>query len=226
MNNLKLIMERFDRYTEEVVSEQKVDLVTEQCVLFAEGQINEEELRNFLVEAHGEELAEAILDRLRSLPKSLKGAALGAGMMAGLGGMAPDAKAATPTSMTQQVGDLGAETSDSGITAGTRERSDAAFALMDVQVAFFNKAKNGTSPSGLSEKDLETYNMIKSKMDVLYQEWEAGSDSQGGKLFEHHLSAALTIRIGGEKLPEDLGQLKDPAAAAAVGFINNYTQSK
>ncbi len=105
MNNLKLIMDRFDRYTEEVVSEQKVDLVTEQCVLFAEGQINEEELRNFLVEAHGEELAEAILDRLRSLPKSLKGAALGAGMMAGLGGMAPDAKAATPTSMTQQVGD-------------------------------------------------------------------------------------------------------------------------
>lgn len=226
MNNLKLIMERFDRYTEEVVSEQKVDLVTEQCVLFAEGQINEEELRNFLVEAHGEELAEAILDRLRSLPKSLKGAALGAGMMAGLGGMAPDAKAATPTSMTQQVGDLGAETSDSGITAGTRERSDAAFALMDVQVAFFNKAKNGTSPSGLSEKDLETYNMIKSKMDVLYQEWEAGSDSQGGKLFEHHLSAALKISIGGNKLPENLAELKDPAAAAAVGFIHNYTKSK
>ena len=219
-------MERFDRYTEEVVSEQKVDLVTEQCVLFAEGQINEEELRNFLVEAHGEELAEAILDRLRNLPKSLKGAALGAGMMAGLGGMAPDAKAATPTSMAQQVGDLGAETSDSGITAGTRERRDAAFALMDVQVAFFNKAKNGTSPSGLSEKDLETYNMIKSKMDVLYQEWQAGSDSQGGKLFEHHLSAALKISIGGNKLPENLAELKDPAAAAAVGFIHNYAQSK
>lgn len=219
-------MERFDRYTEEVVSEQKVDLVTEQCVLFAEGQINEEELRNFLVEAHGEELAEAILDRIRNLPKSLKGAALGAGMMAGLGGMAPDAKAATPTSMTQQVGDLGAETSDSGITAGTRERSDAAFALMDVQVAFFNKAKNGTSPSGLSEKDLETYSMIKSKMDVLYQEWQAGSDSQGGKLFEHHLSAALKISIGGNKLPENLAELKDPAAAAAVGFIHNYAKSK
>jgi hypothetical protein len=226
MNNLKLIMERFDRYTKEVVSEQKVDLVTEQCVLFAEGQINEEELRSFLVEAHGEKLAEAILDRLRNLPKSLKGAALGAGMMAGLGGMAPDVQASTPTSMTQQVGDLGAETSDLGITSDTRERSDTAFALMDVQVAFFNQAKNGTSPTGLSEKDLETYKMIKGKMDVLYQEWQAGHDSEGGQLFEHHLSTALKISIGGEKLPEDLGQLEDPAAAAAVGFIHNYAQSK
>ena len=219
-------MERFERYTEEVVSEQKVDLVTEQCVLFAEGQINEEELRNFLVEAHGEELAEAILDRLRNLPKSLKGAALGAGMMAGLGGMAPDAKAATPTSMTQQVGDLGAETSDLGITSGTRERSDAAFALMEVQSAFFKQAKDGTSPTELGKKDLETYKMIKGKMDVLYQEWQSGSDSEGGKLFEHHLATALKININGEKLPEDLEQLKDPAAAAAVGFIHNYTRSK
>ena len=166
MNNLKLIMERFDRYTEKVVSEQKVDLVTEQCVLFAEGQINEEELRNFLVEAHGEELAEAILDRLRNLPKSLKGAALGAGMMAGLGGMAPDAKAATPTSMTQQVGDLGAETSDSGITAGFREKSDAAFALMEVQSAFFKQAKDGTSPTELGKKDLETYDIMYSNREL------------------------------------------------------------
>lgn len=226
MNNFKLILEGFDHYTEQVVSEQKIDLLTEQCVLFVEGNITEDEFRSFLVESHGEELAEAIMDKIRGLPKYLKGAALGAGMMAGLGGMAPDAQAVTPTSMTQQVGDLGAETSDLGITADTRERSDAAFALMEVQSAFFKQAKDGTSPTELGKKDLETYKMLKGKMDVLYQEWQADSDSEGGKLFEHHLATALKININGEKLPEDLGQLKDPSAAAAVGFIHNYTRSK
>ena len=151
---------------------------------------------------------------------------MGAGMMAGLGGMAPDVQAATPTSMTQQVGDLGAETPDSGITSGIKEKSKTAFALMDIQSAFFNEAKTGTSPAGLSEKDQETYNMIKSKMDVLYQEWQSGAESEGGTLFEHHLSTALKISINGEKLPENLEELKDPSAAAAVGFIHNYTQSK
>lgn len=86
-------MERFNRYEEEVLFEQKINKIqeTNEFKLFAEERLNEEEFKSFLVESYGEELAENILKRIRSAGQK---AALGATMVA-LGGLAaPEAAAA------------------------------------------------------------------------------------------------------------------------------------
>jgi len=241
MNNIKLLTERFNRYTKEVIYEQKIDLVTEQCILFAEGKINEEELRSFLVEAHGEELAEAIMgkikDKFHGLPRAIRNTVAGGTMaLSALAGGAPDVQAQTPTSMTQQVGDLGAETADSGITSGVRDRASVSFKLMNVHESAFRTAIDGQAPTGLDEKDQAVYNSLHEKMSVQYQEWQADPKSEGGKLFEHSLHAALkqSIQITNPdtgaletlKMPENLEELASPVDAGIVGFINNYIKSK
>ena len=120
----------------------------------------------------------------------------------------------------------GRPTSSSSI----QRKSDAHFELMNVQTVAFNNALTGKSDlSSLSEKDLQIYNSLYNKMDILYQGWDGNSESEEGKLFEHHLSSALRLTINGKKLPS-LDALPDPrsgpVSAAVVGFIYNYVQSK
>jgi len=101
MKNIKLIMERFNRYEKEVLFEQKINEIqeTNEFKLFAEGKLNEEEFKTFLVEAYGKDLAEGFMDWAR---KKAKAAALGAAFM-GLGAAAAPPTMAAPMSPTTQV---------------------------------------------------------------------------------------------------------------------------
>ena len=94
-------MERFNRYEKEVLFEQKINEIqeTNEFKLFAEGKLDQEEFKTFLVEAYGEELAEGFMDWAR---KKAKGAAVGAAML-GLGGAAAPEAAAAPMAPTTQV---------------------------------------------------------------------------------------------------------------------------
>lgn len=91
-------MERFNRYEEEVLFEQKINEIqeTNEFKLFAEEKLNEEEFKTFLVETYGKELAEGLFDKLG------RSAALGATMM-GLGAAAAPPAAAAPMSPITQV---------------------------------------------------------------------------------------------------------------------------
>jgi len=121
---------------------------------------------------------------------------------------------------------LAAPSQDGRPTTSIQRKSDASFALMDIQSVAFNNALTGKADlSSLNKKDLSIYNNLYKKMDVLYQGWDGNADSEEGKLFEHHLFPALSITMNGKKLPS-LDALGDPVAAAVVGFIHNYTQSK
>ena len=98
MKNMKLIMEQFGNYEKEVLFEQKINETqeTNEFKLFAEGKLNEEEFKTFLVETYGEELAEGLFDKFG------RSAAIGAAMM-GLGAAAAPPAAAAPMSPTTQV---------------------------------------------------------------------------------------------------------------------------
>jgi hypothetical protein len=102
MKNMKLIMERFNRYEEEVLFEQKINEIqeTNEFKLFAEGKIDKEEFKSFLIEAYGEELAEGFL---ADLGAKLKKLGLGAATIATLLAGAPADVKAAPSSATTQV---------------------------------------------------------------------------------------------------------------------------
>ena len=102
MKNIKLIMERFNRYEEEVLFEQKINEIqeTNEFKLFAEGKIDKEEFKSFLIEAYGEELAEGFLTDLGTKLKKL---GLSAATIATLLAGAPADVKAAPSSPTTQV---------------------------------------------------------------------------------------------------------------------------
>ena len=95
-------MERFSRYEEEVLFEQKINEIqeTNEFKLFAEGKIDKEEFKSFLIEAYGEELAEGFL---ADLGAKLKKLGLGAATIATLLAGAPADVKAAPSSPTTQV---------------------------------------------------------------------------------------------------------------------------
>jgi chemotaxis protein histidine kinase CheA len=102
MNNMKLIMERFDRYEKEVLFEQKINEIqeTNEFKLFAEGKLDKEEFKSFLIEAYGEELAEGFLTDLGGKLRKL---GLSAATIATLLAGAPADVKAAPSSPTTQV---------------------------------------------------------------------------------------------------------------------------
>jgi hypothetical protein len=102
--NMKILMENFKHYEEQVMLEQKLTEIeeTNEFKLYAEGKLNEEDFVAFLTESYGEILTEGVLDYLRGKGrKAAAGLALGAALMG-----APGASAKAPartTTRTHQV---------------------------------------------------------------------------------------------------------------------------
>lgn len=108
---MKILMENFKHYEEQVMLEQKLTEIeeTNEFKLYAEGKLNEDDFVAFLTESYGEILTEGVLDYLRGKGrKAAAGLALGAALMG-----APGASAQAPAKTTTRTHQVQTDTDQS-----------------------------------------------------------------------------------------------------------------
>ena len=197
MKNMKLIMEQFGNYEKEVLFEQKINEIqeTNEFKLFAEGRLNEEEFKTFLVEAYGKDLAEGFMDWAR---KKAKTAALGAAMT-GLGAAAAPPAAAAPMSPTTQVAASDNFERMQIVAQFTSNANDLRAATQDdrkvIRKNALDKMINFLKSNGV-EKEIAS-NMLS---EIMFKE---GGVARAKEMFEKHLDQAVRPqspeRKGGEE---------------------------
>ena len=190
-------MERFNRYEEEVLFEQKINEIqeTNEFKLFAEGKLNEEEFKTFLVEAYGKDLAEGFMDSIRSAGQK---AALGAAMM-GLGATAAPPAMAAPMSPTTQVAASDNFERNQIVAQFTANANDLRAAAQDdrkvVRKAALDKMINFLKSNGV-EREMAS-NMLS---EIMFKE---GGIKTAKEIFKKHLDQAVRPqspeRKGGEE---------------------------
>ena len=191
-------MERFNRYEEEVLFEQKINEIqeTNEFKLFAEGKIDKEEFKSFLIEAYGEELAEGFLTDLGAKLKKL---GLGAVTIATLLAGAPADVKAAPSSPTTQVAASDNFERNQIVAQFTANANDLRAAAQDdrkvVRKAALDKMINFLKSNGV-EREMAS-NMLS---EIMFKE---GGIKTAKEIFKKHLDQAVRPqspeRKGGEE---------------------------